>query len=150
MNETENIFDRTIKKLKQQYWISIAVLTVYFLLILFDLTHHFFEKVEISVVLERYVIVISIIAIPVALKLFADTIKRAPPTSNIDLVIKKYIKASNIRLYTINAVTLMNIILYSLSRNMNFFWITIVFFIVYIFCKPSYPELANLLKNEEN
>ena len=38
----------------------------------------------------------------------------------------------------------MNISLYAISGNMNFFWFTIVLFIIYVFCKPSYPELANL------
>jgi hypothetical protein len=144
MSETENIFDRIIKELKREYWISIIVLAIYFLLILFDLIPYPFKGKEIGVTLERYAIVITIIAIPAALKLFAEMLKKVPPASSVDFVVKKYKSASNTRLYIIYAVTLMNILLYAISKNTNFFWFTIVLFIIYIFCKPSYPELANL------
>lgn len=144
MSEVENIFDLTMKELKRQYWISIILLIVYFLLILFDLIPYPFEGKEVDVILERYAIVISIIAIPAALKLFAKMLKKVLPASNIDIVVKKYKRASSTRLHIINAVTLMNILLYAVSKNLNFFWLTVVLFIVYIFCKPSYPELADL------
>ncbi len=39
----------------------------------------------------------------------------------------------------------MNIVLYAYSFNMNFFWFTVVLFIIYVFCKPSYPELENVV-----
>ncbi|MDD2299326.1 MAG: hypothetical protein PHU69_06750 [Fermentimonas sp.] len=144
MRETKNIFDSTISSLKLQYWLSIAVLASFFLLIIFDLIPFPFEKNDISVTLERYAIVITIIAIPAALKLFAVMLKKVPSSPDTELVVKSYKKASSIRLLIINVATLMNISLYAISGNMNFFWFTIVLFIIYVFCKPSYPELANL------
>lgn len=144
MRETKNIFDGTISSLRLQYWLSIAVLASCFLLIIFDLIPFPFEKNDISVTLERYAIVITIIAIPAALKLFAVMLKKVPSSPDTELVVKSYKKASSIRLLIINVATLMNISLYAISGNMNFFWFTIVLFIIYVFCKPSYPELANL------
>lgn len=144
MRETKNIFDSTISSLRLQYWLSIAVLASFFLLIIFDLIPFPFEKNDISVTLERYAIVITIIAIPAALKLFAVMLKKVPSSPDTELVVKSYKKASSIRLLIINVATLMNISLYAISGNINFFWFTIVLFIIYIFCKPSYPELANL------
>ena len=144
MRETKNIFDGTISSLRLQYWLSIAVLASFFLLIIFDLIPFPFEKNDISVTLERYAIVITIIAIPAALKLFAVMLKKVPSSPDTELVVKSYKKASSLRLLIINVATLMNISLYAISGNMNFFWFTIVLFIIYIFCKPSYPELANL------
>jgi len=144
MRETKNIFDGTISSLRLQYWLSIAVLASFFLLIIFDLIPFPFEKNDISVTLERYAIVITIIAIPAALKLFAVMLKKVPSSPDTELVVKSYKKASSIRLLIINVATLMNISLYAISGNMNFFWFTIVLFIIYVFCKPSYPELANL------
>lgn len=144
MRVTKNIFDSTISSLKLQYWLSIAVLASFFLLIIFDLIPFPFEKNDISVTLERYAIVITIIAIPASLKLFAVMLKKVPSSPDTELVVKSYKKASSIRLLIINVATLMNISLYAISGNMNFFWFTIVLFIIYIFCKPSYPELANL------
>lgn len=144
MRETKNIFDGTISSLRLQYWLSIAVLASFFLLIIFDLIPFPFEKNDISVTLERYAIVITIIAIPAALKLFAVMLKKVPSSPDTELVVKSYKKASSLRLLIINVATLMNISLYAISGNMNFFWFTIVLFIIYVFCKPSYPELANL------
>lgn len=144
MSETKNIFDSTISSLKLQYWLSIAILASFFILIIFNLITFPFKGMEVGVTLERYAIVISIIAIPAALKLFAEILKKVHPASDTKQVVKSYKKASNIRLLIINLATLMNILLYAISGNMNFFWFVIVLFIIYIFCKPSYPELANL------
>ncbi|MDD4010138.1 MAG: hypothetical protein PHQ67_10090, partial [Fermentimonas sp.] len=122
MRETKNIFDSTISSLKLQYWLSIAVLASFFLLIIFDLIPFPFEKNDISVTLERYAIVITIIAIPAALKLFAVMLKKVPSSPDTELVVKSYKKASSLRLLIINVATLMNISLYAISGNMNFFW----------------------------
>lgn len=149
MNESKNIFDHTISYLKYQYWLSIVVLALYFILIFFDLIPYPFKGKEVSIILERYVIVITIIAIPVALKLFAEMLKKTPPSSSTNFVVGKYKKATDIRLAILNTVTLMNILLYAVSKNMNFFWFTIILFIIYIFCKPSYPELISLIKTEK-
>ncbi|MDD4777089.1 MAG: hypothetical protein PHV53_02255 [Fermentimonas sp.] len=149
MSLNKNIFDRTISSLRLQYWLSIAVLASYFLLLIFDLLHNPFKGVEVGVTLERYAIVITIIAIPAAFKLFAEMLKKVSPASDIKTVVKSYKKASNIRLLIINIVTFMNISLYAISGNMNFFWFTIVLFIIYIFCKPSYSELAGLADKDK-
>jgi len=37
-------------------------------------------------------------------------------------------------------------VLFGISRNMNFFWFAILLFIVFLFCRPSYQELENLLE----
>lgn len=44
----------------------------------------------------------------------------------------------------------MNILLYAVTGNMNFFWFTLILFIIYIFCRPSYPELAGLTVKESD
>jgi len=38
----------------------------------------------------------------------------------------------------------MNIVLFTFSRNPNFMWLTVVLFIIFLFCKPSYIEVMNL------
>ena len=43
----------------------------------------------------------------------------------------------------------MNIALYAISGNMNFFWFTIILFIIYYFCRPYYPELTGLTEKGE-
>ena len=149
MSNKEKLMDLTIRYLKLHYWLSLIILVAYFMLDLFNIVPSFSVAQGVGVIFERYSIVITIIAIPAALKLFSEILKKVTPTSSVDIAMKEYKKAFFIHLYIINAMTLMNILLYSISQNMNFFWLTVVLFIVYIFCKPSYPELEGLMKKKE-
>ncbi|MDR2815808.1 MAG: hypothetical protein LBB62_03795 [Proteiniphilum sp.] len=135
---------KAIKLLKRHYYGNIALLAVVFLLILFRVIPLFTDGQAINVTAERYVIMISIIAIPVSLRFFARRLKKSPRPLETPAATHIYISASFLRLYTISGVTLMHIILFGIFRNMNFFWFTVVLFIVFLFCKPSYEELESL------
>ncbi len=145
MRSDENNIDTVISLLRKHYWTNIILLAALFLLTLFRVVSLFQTVNPVSVTIERYSIVISIIAIPAALKLFAYILKKIPVGTDNETVITKYKVASYTRLYIISAITLMNIVLYAYSFNMNFFWFTVVLFIIYVFCKPSYPELENVV-----
>ena len=146
MIETDKKLDATIKLLRTHYRLNIIILVVLFLLAMFKLTPFFAEKQIVNIIIERYIIVITIIAIPGILKLFAHLLSKVPQGVDIDLAISKYKKAFYIRLYTISSLSLINIILYDYSGNMNFFWITTVLFLLFMYCKPSFPELEKLVK----
>lgn len=148
MKESDTI-EKAIKLLKGHYYGNILLLAVIFLLFIFKLIPHFWEGMEINVTAERYAIVISIITIPLSLKYFADQLKKIPRPSEVPIATEKYKKASSLRLYSISAITLMHIILFGISRNMNFFWFTVVLFIVFLYCRPSKLELQNLAEKEE-
>lgn len=139
-----NTMEKTIRLLKGHYYGNIILLATIFLLTIFSLIPFFTNGEVISVTTERYAIMISIIAIPASLKFFAHQLKKIPRPTETKTATEKYKNASFLRLYTISAVTLMHIILFTISRNMNFFWFTVVLFIVFLFCKPSYEELENL------
>ncbi len=139
-----NTMDKTIALLKRHYYANIILMAAAFLLILFRIIPLFTDGQSVGVTMERYAIMITIIAIPVSLKLFAYRLKKITRPLEIPTAVEVYKKASFLRLYTISAVTLMHIILFGISRNMNFFWFTVVLFIVFLFCKPSYEELENL------
>lgn len=141
--------EKTIKLLRGRYYGSIILLAVIFLFSIFSMIPLFADRQAISATLERYAIMITIIAIPASLKFFADRLKKAARPVDIPTASNKYKNISFIRLYTISAVTLMNIFLFTISRNMNFFWFTVVLFIVFLFCKPSYAELEGLTKLPE-
>ncbi len=68
----------------------------------------------------------------------------------IAAAIEIYKKASYLRLYTLSAITLGQIILFGYSQNMNFFWFTVVLFVVFLFCSPSYEELKAMVEKEMN
>lgn len=149
MIEIDKKIDVTVKLLKTHYWINIIVLATLFILAMFKLTPFFEEKQVVNIVVERYIIVITIMAIPGILKLFSVLLKKVPKEARPEIVFSKYKKAYYTRLYTIGLLTLINIFLYDYSGNLNFFWITAVLFILYIYCKPSFPELKKLLISEE-
>ncbi len=139
-----------IKKLNYHFWVSIIVLGALFLLVL-TRQINFADYLNVGVVAERYSIGLTLVAIPIALKLFADTIKKHFNNSTPELAIKVYSKSSLLRLYIINTMALVNIILLAMSNNSNFIWLTVVLFVVYIFCKPSYDELLSLtIKKKED
>ena len=146
MIEIDKKIDATVKLLRNHYRLNIIILIVLFLLAMFNLIPFFTEKQLVNIVLERYIIVVTIIAIPGILKLFATLLNKVPQESDVDIAISQYKKAFYIRLYTISTLSLINIFLYDYSGNMNFFWITTVLFLLFIYCKPSFPELEKLVK----
>lgn len=149
MIEVENKIDTTIKLLRYHYRSNIIILLVLFILAMFKLTPFFAEKQIVNITIERYIIVVTIIAIPGILKLFAHLLSKVSQGADIDYAISKYKQAYYARLYTISLLSLLNIILYDFSGNMNFFWITTILFLLFIYCKPSFPELEKLLKPVE-
>ena len=80
MSESKNIFDETISSLKLYYWFSIAAVVPLFLLLISKILTIKVEGAEVSVTLERYAIVITILAIPAALNLFSDLFKKKSNT----------------------------------------------------------------------
>lgn len=142
--KTRSTMDKTVGLLKIHYFGNIILLAVVFLLVVFSIIPLFIDREIVNVTAERYAIMITIIAIPVSLKFFASRLKKIGRPQEITAASKKYKSAFFLRLYAISVVTLINILLFGISRNMNFFWFTVVLFIVFLFCKPSYNELESL------
>lgn len=141
----------TIGKLNAHYWISIAVLATGFLLALLNPDSRF-AWFQPDLTVEMYAIAITLAAIPLALKLFAYRLRRIPKGTAPEEAARLYGKASLWRLYMVNVATLGNILLFAASGNRNFMWLTLVLFLVFLFCKPSYAELEGLVaaENEES
>ncbi len=147
---SENKISETIRLLKRHYWGNILFLALFFLLIVLGVISLFGDEQQVSVTLERYAIMVPIIAIPLLLKHFAHRIKKVARPVEIATAIEIYKKASYLRLYTLSAITLGQIILFGYSQNMNFFWFTVVLFVVFLFCSPSYEELKAMVEKEMN
>lgn len=133
-----------INSLKKHYFATILVLGIFFVLVLLRLIPFSEGVVSGGVVMERYAIMITIIVIPAVLKFFADRLKNFKSPLDLSVAEKKYRGLYFLRLYSIAAVTLMNILLLGFTRNGNFIWLTVVPFIVFFFCKPSVVELTDL------
>lgn len=145
--KSEEHIPRAIRSLKKHYWINILFLALLLVLIVFNVLPFFSKDHPVSVVLERYAVLLPIIAIPLALRQFAQRVKKASKHLAITPAVKLYRRASYQRLYVISSVALIQIVLYGYSGNMNFFWLSIVLFTVFLFCKPSSDELSELVKD---
>ncbi len=143
MNDSHAI-DHTIRLLKRHYYGNIIFLAGLFLVVLLRILTFPEAAVPVRVTVERYALMITIITIPAALKLFADRLKKMPRPSETEAALHRYKKISYLRLYTISGVTLMNIVLFTFSRNPNFMWFTVVLFIIFLFCRPSHTEVMSL------
>lgn len=136
--------ETTIWLLNKHYYGSILLLVLAFLAVLLLAFPPIAMEQAVGIIIERYAIMITIIAIPFSLKFFAHRLKKLERPLETEIAIIKYKRASYLRLYTLSAVSLMLILLFAISRNMNYFWFTVVLFIVFLFCKPSFAELENL------
>lgn len=140
---------KTIKELNTHYYLSIVVLAVLFLLVFFKAIS-FGTPFPVTTTAEMYAIGITLLAIPVALKLFADKIKKIPKGTEKNETVRGYRNAWLLRIYIVNTVTMGNIFLYAISRNNNFMWLAVISFIVYMFCKPSHQDLENIVQEDKN
>ncbi len=160
---------KTIKELNTHYYLSIVVLAVLFLLVFFKAisfgtpfpvttTAEMYAigitllaiPVALKLFADKITIGITLLAIPVALKLFADKIKKIPEGTEKNETVRRYRNAWLLRIYIVNTVTMGNIFLYAISRNNNFMWLAVISFIVYMFCKPSHQDLENIVQEDKN
>ncbi|MDD4799702.1 MAG: hypothetical protein WC126_04875 [Proteiniphilum sp.] len=138
-----------MRRLYRHYYCSISILALLFLLILFHLLPLYRGCQSVGVTCERYAIMITLITIPAILKWFAHQLKKSPRPMVRRDAITRYSRAYYLRHYTISAGTLFHIVLFGLSRNLNFFWCSVLLFMIFFFCRPSLPELENLLEKPE-
>lgn len=139
----------TIKSLKTHYFLNVLFLVALFLLALFNFSPFNADDINVSITLERYVIIVTMLVIPLSLKYFAHRLKKIQRPAEASEAIQKYKKASSLRLYALSILTLLHILLFSISRNTNFLWFTVVLFIVFFYCKPSEDELQSLMEQPE-
>jgi hypothetical protein len=139
----------TIKVLNRHYYIGIVVLAVFFLLVILK-PMGFGSLVRVTMTAEMYAIGITLLAIPVALKLFAEKIKKIPKGTGKNSTMKRYKNSWLLRMYIVNAVTAGNVFLFAFSQNRNFMWLALISFLVYMFCKPSCQELETIVRKSED
>lgn len=146
----KTIEDKAVKRLRMHYNIHVAAAAALFILVwlrVIDFSEH---AARITVVAERYALMGTLIIIPAALKLFAEMLKKFSQKTNRQAAIRAYQRAYFTRLYMLGAATAANIALFAVSRNANFMWLAVVLFIVYFFCRPSYPELMALTETKKD
>ncbi len=136
-----------IQRLKNLFYIVVVIQVAILVCVAFKWINLKPEKANISVVLERYALLITLISIPGALKLFSKIMKSNKHPENETLTTTLYIKAFAVRFSILFVVASINILLFAFSFNQNFLLLTLATFTTYIFTYPS----DNYLKvNEES
>ncbi len=144
MNRTGNV-TTTVQKLQRHFLFSLLLTGLLLLLVLFQLLPFWRESQPIHITLERYLIVVTLITIPLILRWFSKRLRNSNPPLAWEEARRCYQQAFLWRHYILTLVTLLHVVLFGISRNMNFFWFAVVLFIVFLFCRPSQQELESLL-----
>lgn len=122
---------KTIVNLKLLFYVAIGVQIILLVAIAFKWIT--LPLTDISITLERYTLLITLLGIPSALKLFSVIMNKATPTNNISA----YKIAFITRFGILFIVASLNIVLYSISANQNFMLLALISFIAYVFSYPS-------------
>ena len=158
-----------IKQLKVIYYIAVAFIALYFTLTFFRIIELGDGYLVLSDGLQRWIVAFTLAAIPLALWLFSERMKKVARASEkipaederkkaefVTKIQNTYFTFSLYRLTLLNVAALINIKFLGLTRNVerlegvdmiwfgisNFFWFSvIVMFVLLVFCKPSEAEL---------
>lgn len=142
----------TVSSLKYLFHIAIGVQIALFVSIAFKWVNLIPDSINISLTLERYVLLLTLVSIPGALKLFSIIMKKNKHIENKDVTNTIYTKAFIVRFGILFLVASINILLFAFSYNQNFMLCTLVTFTAYIFSYPSmnYLNVDDVIEDEES
>lgn len=141
--------ESVINNLKRLFFIGIGIQGVLFIAIGFRVIDILPETHLTSVVLERYALLVTLISIPGALKLFSIIMKKNKHPNDEIATTSLYIKAFIARFGILYLIASINIILYVLSFNQNYMLCTLIIFTAYIFAYPSANYLRETNEKQE-
>lgn len=143
-----------INNLKRLFYIAIGIQGVLLIAVAFRVIDILPEIPLTSVVVERYALLVTLISIPGALKLFSIIMKKNEHPNDEIVTTSLYIKAFIARFGILLLIASINIVLYAVSLNQNYMLCTLIIFTAYIFTYPSInylrdPEEKQELTDEE-
>lgn len=132
------------KTLKIVFIASILLSIAIFLFVYFAVNKY--TDSGVNVILERYAIAITLIGIPVALKLFHSQVSKLD--KNNQQYLKKYQIQYALRLFILEGVYLFNLISFYITGGKNFIFMIIITIFALFLCAPQkahleYDELEN-------
>lgn len=134
-----------IHSLKYLFYIAFGIQIIVFVSIAFKWIDLSSEAVTVPVTIERYALLLTLVSIPVALKLFFFIMKKNKNPEDESTTNNIYVKAFITRFGILFLVASINIILFAFSLNQNFMLCTLVTFTAYLF---TYPSANYLMSNE--
>ena len=131
-----------IRSLKTLFLTTVGIQIAVFISFAYKLIVIMPEAGAIPVVLDRYALLITLISIPGALKLFSVMMKNNKHPEDISFTSTLYIKAFVVRFGILFIVSSFNIVLFAISYKQNFMLCTLLTFTAYLFAYPT----ANFMK----
>ena len=135
-----------VANLKGLFYTVFFIQVAFFVSFAFEWIYILPDGVGISVGVETYAILITLIGIPGALKLFSIMMNKNKHPEDENLTTAVYKKAFMARFGILFLLATLNILLYAFSFKQNFMLLTLVIFTAYVFSYPS----TNYLKVEDD
>ena len=140
--------ESVIRNLKLLFYVAFAIQIAFFVSFAFKWINILPDSAFIPVFVERYALLITLIAIPGALKLFSVIMNKNKHPEDKDYTTALYIKAFIARFGILFLVASLNIVLYAFSLNQNFMLCTLITLTAYIFSYPSTNYQSVYVKKE--
>ena len=134
---------RLITNLKGLFYIALVVQVAFFVSFAFKWIDISPTPPQVSVVIERYALLFTLLGIPGSLKLFSIIMNKNSHPEDKNITTNVYKRAFVTRFGILFLVATTNIILYAISFNQNYMLLTLITFTAYIFSYPSYNYLLN-------
>lgn len=136
--------------LKRLFYTAFIIQVAFFVSFAFKWIYILPEGASISVGLESYALLFTLIGIPGALKLFSVIMNKNTQPEDDYLTTALYKKAFLARFGILFLVATLNILLYAFSFKQNFMLLTLVTFTSYVFSYPSTNYLKVNAEEEDN
>lgn len=136
-----------ISSLKYLFYIVFGIQVIVFVSVAFKWIDLSSEAIVVPVAIERYALLLTLVSIPAALKLFFYIMKRNKELQDGNATNTVYVRAFIVRFGILFLIASINIILFAFSFNQNFMLCTLITFTAYLFTYPSTKHLINSRDN---
>lgn len=142
MEQYKEQFAQLLKQLRTQYNIFLLGLMVYVAINSYGIFSYQIVSDEVGVQLQSAAVLLTLLAIPAALKLFSRRLIKIAQIASMPLRIVAYKKSALIRLGTLFLAAILDITGYYLTKNYSFLLIAGMAVVGSIFCIPTENKIA--------
>lgn len=135
------------KKLRIIFWVDIIILVSIIGYLMYIKGPVWGEDIETNIILERYAIIVTMVCIPLALKLFHSKTKKLEKLPK-DKILNKYSEQYILRLVILNIAVAFNIVGFYLYESQNFILMAIISIFSILFCYPSKDVISDLFTSQ--
>lgn len=143
-----DMHQKLLPNLKLTFWLNIAILIIATIILMYINGPAWGEGVEPNVTFERYAIIVSLICIPLALKLFHSQVKKSRGLEE-NKYLEKYRNYYFLRLSIIDIAAIFNLVGFYLFESQNLVLMAVICIFALFFCYPGKDILKTKEENRE-